>query len=224
MRIIKSPKVKPPWYNKNHLCDFHKIKGHTMASCMRLKNLIQDLIDDKIINVEQPIGNQDLKIYTNPIPDHNKGNNHGKKKYGNVNHVYDHVVESLDEWVTIVNIKRAKADCGVTTRGGKVTIVGPSQPSKAPTSNRKSFPNSYNVLDQLKKTPAQISIMELLKISPTHKKILEEALASYTIPTDLDADQFQAMVEHISTPIVLDNDFDIKDVRNGGCLCLKSGG
>lgn len=75
-----------------------------MANCMRLKNLIQDLIDDITINVEQPAGNQDLKIYTNLMPDHNKGNNNGKEKYNNVNHVYDHVVASLDEWVTIVII------------------------------------------------------------------------------------------------------------------------
>lgn len=48
----QEPDVKPPWYNKNQLCDFHKIKGHTMNSCMRLKNTVQDLIDQRIINVE----------------------------------------------------------------------------------------------------------------------------------------------------------------------------
>lgn len=68
----QGPQVKPPWYNK-HFCDFHKIKGHATTSCMRLKNRIQDLIDDNVITIKQPAGNQDLKIYTNLMPNHNKG-------------------------------------------------------------------------------------------------------------------------------------------------------
>lgn len=102
--------------------------------------------------------------------------------------MYDHVVTSVDEWVTVINTKRAKADCGVTTRGNKVTIIGSSQPPKASTSNLKSIPNGYNILDQLKRTRTQISIMDLLKISSTHKKILEEALASSTVFADLDVE------------------------------------
>lgn len=143
----QEPQVKPPWYNENHLCDFRKIKGHTTANCMRLKNIIQDLIDEKIINVEQPAGNQDLKIYMNPMPDHNKGNNKGKKKYVNVNHVYNHFSTYLDEWVTSINIKGAKFNCGVTTHNEKITIVGSLQPPRASTSNPKSIPSGYNILD-----------------------------------------------------------------------------
>lgn len=148
----QEPQVKPPWYDENHLCDFQKIKGHTTTSCMRLKNLIQYLIDDKIINVEQPAGNQNLKIYTNLMPNHNQGNNRGKKKYTNVNHVHDHVVIPIDEMVTVVTIKGAKDDCGVTTRGSKVTIARPLQPPRASTSNSRIVPNGYNVLGQLKRT------------------------------------------------------------------------
>jgi hypothetical protein len=43
----REPQVKPSWYNENHLCDFHKIKGHTTVGCMKLKNIIQDLIETK---------------------------------------------------------------------------------------------------------------------------------------------------------------------------------
>lgn len=36
----REPQVKPPWYNENHVCEYHKIKGHTIARCMKLKNVI----------------------------------------------------------------------------------------------------------------------------------------------------------------------------------------
>ena len=48
--------------------------------------------------------------------------------------------------------------------------------------------------------PAQISIFELLELSPLHKDLLEKALHSTNIPIDIDAEQFQDMVNHISSP------------------------
>lgn len=84
------------------------------------------------------------------------------------NHVYEHVVETLEEYVPIINIKGANGDYGVTTCSSKVTITGPSQPPREFTSNTRSIPHGYNVLDQLKRTQTQISIMELLKISSSH--------------------------------------------------------
>lgn len=94
---------------------------------MRLKNLVQYLIDQKIINVEQPAGNQNLKIYTNLIPNHNnKGNNNkdkGKGTFKSINHVYDHVITSLDEYFSTITIKGSHVGYGVTPRGGKITIA-----------------------------------------------------------------------------------------------------
>lgn len=52
---------------------------------MKLKNIIQNLIENDTISVEVLVGNQDLKIYKNPVSDHNKANNNGKAKdYTNV--------------------------------------------------------------------------------------------------------------------------------------------
>lgn len=44
-----------------------------------------------------------------------------------------------------------------------------------------------HVLEQLNKTSAHISILELLKISNTRKEILENTLFMSTIPKDIDA-------------------------------------
>lgn len=49
-------------------------------------------------------------------------------------------------------------------------------------------------------TLAQISIFELLELSPLHKDILEKALCFANVPMDIDAKKFQAMVNHISSP------------------------
>lgn len=119
-----------------------------MASCMKLKSLIQDLIESKDITIEQQAMNQDLKIYMNLMPDHNKGKEKGKgANYTNFNHVYDHVVASLDEFVIVINIKGPSIECGVTTRRGTVTIQGPSPPPRGSSTIPKSNPNDYSFLD-----------------------------------------------------------------------------
>lgn len=52
----------------------------------------------------------------------------------------------------------------------------------------------------MKRTNAQISILELLKISSAHREILEQALLATNVPKDLDLDQFQSMVGHLTLP------------------------
>lgn len=53
----QEPQEKPSWYNECDLCDFHKIKGHKTTNCMKLKNIIQDLIEKDTIFVEVPTRN-----------------------------------------------------------------------------------------------------------------------------------------------------------------------
>jgi len=153
---------------------------------------MQDLIKDNIINIDQPTKNQDLKIYENPMSNHNQGNNQGnnkgKQKYASANLVYEEIAGCVDEMVTVINFKGFNDDCGVTTHGRNVTIEGAL--AKTPISNTKSIPYDYNVIDELKRTLAQISIMELLKISAAHGKIFDEALVASTISTTLDTEQF----------------------------------
>lgn len=48
------PEVKLPWWRNDHYCGYHKNKGHKIEDCIMLKCKIQDLIDDRIIDVEIP--------------------------------------------------------------------------------------------------------------------------------------------------------------------------
>ena len=59
---------------------------------------------------------------------------------------------------------------------------------------------SYSILNQLQHTNAQISIFELLKISPAHRQILDKALNEANVPQDLDLERFQSMVGHLTSP------------------------
>lgn len=56
------------------------------------------------------------------------------------------------------------------------------------------LPKQYNLVDKLDKMPALISILELLHLSPSYKTILDQALQEAFVPTNLNTDQFQAMV------------------------------
>jgi hypothetical protein len=69
---------------------------------------------------------------------------------------------------------------------------------KGSTSKTLDAPTSqYNIVDQLKKILAQISILKLLKKFPAHKEILEKALMEINVPNDLEVCKFEAMVEHL---------------------------
>ena len=50
--------------------------------------------------------------------------------------------------------------------------------------------SSYDLVQQLQKTPVQISIFELLELSPLHKEILEKALCVVSVPPNIDLDKF----------------------------------
>lgn len=99
----QEPQVKLPLYNKKDLLDFHKIKGHKISSCMKLKNSIQDLIGNGDVTMDQQIGNQDPKIYKNPMLDHSKGNDNGKgKDYHIIGHFYKNLVASCDQFISML--------------------------------------------------------------------------------------------------------------------------
>lgn len=55
------------------------------------------------------------------------------------------------------------------------------------------------MVDQLKRTLAQISLFELLPILPSHKAVLDKALHEYVVSKDIDENTFQSMVGNLAT-------------------------
>lgn len=80
------PQVKPSWWNDSHHCEYHRNKGHKINECMKIKHLVQALIDDGTIKVEIPQNNEDHTIFKTPVLNHEKGktsNTNQKNKRGN---------------------------------------------------------------------------------------------------------------------------------------------
>ena len=60
--------------------------------------------------------------------------------------------------------------------------------------------SNYDLVSQLQRTPAQISMFELIELSPLHKEVLEKSLCAANVPMDINVERSQAMVNHISSP------------------------
>lgn len=120
----------------------------------------------------------------------NSGSQENKANYTHAS--YDYMINHInqvDETIATIIVKAKNLDYAMATHRSKVTLQG--APYNSPPIG------TYNVIDQLKKILAQISIFELLSISPTHKVILDKYLCESTIPCDIDENSFQAMVGNL---------------------------
>ena len=62
---------------------------------------------------------------------------------------------------------------------------------------RKMPTKEYSVIEQLKKTPAQISLMSLLMNSATHRNALVKVLSEAYVPAETTSESFSAMVGQV---------------------------
>lgn len=81
--------------------------------------------------------------------------------------------------VATITMNPKSRDCVVINIRSKVTLQG--VPSNPP-----SITSNYNMVDQLKQTPTQILLFELLHISPVHKAVLYKALQDSVFARDID--------------------------------------
>lgn len=95
-----------------------------------------------------------------------------------------------DDIMSTITITPRDKDCAVVTHRSKVTLQG--EPSNPP-----PIVGTYN-FEKLKKTPTQISLFELLHISPTHKAILDKALQDSIVDKNMDENTFQPMVGNLA--------------------------
>lgn len=207
------PRVKPNWWNDDEYYEYHKSKGHKIGNFNKLRNIIQDLIDRGDIEVDGHTSNQEHEILKEPFPKHDKGKYKAidsQANYTKASYDYDSTINciSMDDYVSTITIKD-KAPKNTTQRP-KVILkgIGPSlefTPSYNVTthrgkgvlqgvlakSNASFVPKpEYDLVEKLGKTPSLISILELLRISPSHKAILDKVLRETSIPTNLNVDQF----------------------------------
>ena len=61
------PPVKPSWWREDHVCSHHKSKGHSTENCFKLKDVIQDLIDECKVSTDGLTKNADHKAFKQPF-------------------------------------------------------------------------------------------------------------------------------------------------------------
>jgi len=63
-------------------CGYHRVHGHKSCECKKFRDIIQDLMDKKVISFEKQeekkktlvhANNEKLGIYKNPMPQHHPG-------------------------------------------------------------------------------------------------------------------------------------------------------
>ena len=72
--LFLRPRKGPPplGFGPSKKCEHHfGAKGHTLEECFQLKDHVQDLIDNKLIQFDNAAT---LNIITNPLPPHQEGN------------------------------------------------------------------------------------------------------------------------------------------------------
>lgn len=92
---------KPAWWNDNDFYEYHCNKGHKTTTCYKLKNLIQDLIDQGEITVDNKATNINHTIFKDPFVKHDKGKASSSNTQDNTanytNVSFDYAINMLSE-------------------------------------------------------------------------------------------------------------------------------
>lgn len=154
------------------------------------------MLNFRYIKIPFPKNNQGPSTSsTNPKPSNNSQNNNTNNvSYKNVPYKYDNIITYITQGesrVSMIQVKGKDPQCAITKWCTHISLLGPSTSSQpAPVSSK------YNILDHLGKTPAQISILDLLKFSPIHQEILTKSLHDRHVSNNIDPTKFQALVGH----------------------------
>ena len=94
-------------------------------------------------------------------------------------------------------------DVDLVTRSGRTYGQANAQPAKPITDEEaKEFlavikASEYNIVEQLRKMPAQISLLELLQTSVKHQKALMKVLSEVHVPETIDHEKLEEFVGSI---------------------------
>ncbi|XP_038679463.1 uncharacterized protein LOC119980739 [Tripterygium wilfordii] len=219
--------LKYDGYDELKTCEFHKgIRGHSLESCLQFQARVQDLIDSKkvifgvksgcssAVNVirdefhkgPRPGGRakpivlqyflEDQTIVKSPLL--------SKPTYVSDKAV-PWVYEKSDPGVAVGNISGVSR---ITRTGRVYSREESSDPVSRTEAERKRKgkdveflkivrQSEYMVVDQLKKTPVKISILELIMSSEPHRKVLLRMLNQAYMPEKIPTESFDGIVENV---------------------------
>ncbi|XP_071933055.1 uncharacterized protein [Coffea arabica] len=211
------PYGMPVWYNPQAVCAYHSgAPGHATLDCKALKHKVQDMVESGEIVIRKREA-QGPNVNQNPLPEH-VGVIMDDAEYEEQIKKLEPVL-SLQQvpWnydepsIQIGENSTAKKEVSVVTRSGKTVNpfetttpiqANSSEPPIKPTITEKEAVDflkrlqrsEYNIVEKLSKSPAQITMLDLLFSSDVHRDALIDVLTRAQIPRDISVDNFSNVV------------------------------
>ncbi|RDY01971.1 hypothetical protein CR513_14635, partial [Mucuna pruriens] len=160
----------PRSYKPNNRCDYHGgAIGHATERCWSLKHKVQDLLDNGLLGFED----KEPNVHNNHLPAH-----------GTM------AVNAIDH-----EDKRIASPSGESKEAPKKAVTE----EEAQAFLKVIQYSEYEMLDQLHKTPARISLLSLLINSKSHRELLLKTLNDAHVPQDITPTKFGGIINNITT-------------------------
>ncbi|XP_077251896.1 uncharacterized protein LOC143891141 [Tasmannia lanceolata] len=239
---IKLPDIKPPpnplprSWREDQFCDYHRNTGHITDRCLALKHQIQNMIDRKELSIELP------NVTRNPLPTHAMPPPSSVNVICAEESVIDPAsficaVESEEpygeEIKTPYTLRIEDEDLLLlsdqcdelrhVTRGGRVfkpaelRVDNPAEVARGVDNQKQKQrleEEEDNLLNQLKKTQANVSIWGLLMASPKHRQVVLRELNSSQVSVEITPDELVGLVAMTKASKALS--FSDKDLPSEG--------
>ncbi|KAK4722428.1 hypothetical protein R3W88_012661 [Solanum pinnatisectum] len=208
------------FYRPDQRCAYHSNNvGHDTKDCINLKHKIQDLIDQKVVSLQTVEPN----VNSNLLPNHGSVIINMIETDDDAcvtKAIVPIAPDNLERAVASLSIKEKKEFVILTpekvvalgiTRSGRCYIpeelsqgVQKKEQPKRPISEaeaeefwRKMQPKDYSIVKHLEKTPAQISVWDLLMSSQIHRHALIKTLDDSYVPVGTNSDNLAAMINQV---------------------------
>ncbi|XP_019240246.1 PREDICTED: uncharacterized protein LOC109220243 [Nicotiana attenuata] len=185
-----------PSYRPGARCAYHSgAEGHDTEDCWTLKRAVENLIEQKWIVLK------DEDVTNNPLPAHNNGPRpmadptvvpwnynravvtyKGKEVLGEANET-----NPTEKYLNLEDLNKAKKK--------RFPLKKPVSAEEAEEFFHKMKTADYEVIDQLRKSPSQVSLLSLLVSSTEHQKVLIKALNEAYVPIETTVEQLERIAE-----------------------------
>ncbi|XP_070004826.1 uncharacterized protein [Nicotiana sylvestris] len=181
-------------FQANARCKYHSgATGHSTNDCWTLKRVVERLISEKLIVVTN--GEDPPNVTNNLLPTHNDvhfvgmtGQDQEYKPIGRVEMTVGAIQEGTGRCYSPEELRKAKQ-----IREGQLPIKKPVTETEAEEFLKKMKVQDYSIIDQLRKTHAQISLLSLLVHSKEHARVLIKVLNEAHISEDTTVNQLEKM-------------------------------
>ncbi|GKV11286.1 hypothetical protein SLEP1_g22551 [Rubroshorea leprosula] len=228
IKTLQVNPIQPPypyWYDAQARCEYHNVASHGTENCAALKHRIQDLIDEGTLQLDVKEAKGVPNITQNPLPPHDAGTMN-MITFNGVEKLMLEDTGSCGRCYVSPKVEESRK-ATLNSKDIKIEEMLEKSPKKLVLENevaeflnilRKS---EYSIIEQLNKTLAKISILELMLSSEVHLDALLKVLREAHVPKNIDTQKFGIVVGAILAPNFINfTDDEIPDEGNGHTKAL----